>query len=176
MMLNNKLLESKKINEKNNIFHQSFEIGILLKGIDGILEIIGGILLVFLNPHRLNRIVVLLTQDELSENPRDTIANFIVKSSLGFNLSFQHFAIFYLISHGAIKLILVILLWKKKMFAYPLTIFSLTVFIIYQLYRYTQKHSALLIGLTIFDIIMIVLTFIEYKNIKNKGYEEVSEN
>ncbi|AGK95813.1 DUF2127 domain-containing protein [Clostridium pasteurianum] len=171
MMLNDELLESKKINKKNDIFHKSFEIGILLKGIDSILQITGGILLIFLNPHRLSRIVVLLTQHELSKNPRDTIANFIVKSSLGFNLSVQHFAVFYLISHGVIKLVLVILLWKKKMFAYPLTIFSLALFIIYQIYHYTIRHSLWLIGLTIFDIVMIILTLIEYNNIKNEVYE-----
>ncbi|AGK97573.1 DUF2127 domain-containing protein [Clostridium pasteurianum] len=171
MMLNDELLENKKINKKNNILHKSFEIGILLKGIDSIFQMIGGILLVFLNPHRLNKIVVLLTQHELSKNPRDTIANFIVKSSLGFNLSAQHFAVFYLISHGVIKLILVTMLLKKKMFAYPLTIFSLALFIVYQIYRYSHRHSPLLIGLTIFDIIMIILTFMEYQNVKNKVYE-----
>lgn len=167
MTFNNKLSESKK----NNIFHKGFEIGILLKGVDSILQIIGGILLIFLNPSRLNSLVALLTQHELSEDPRDVIANFFVKWSLGFNLNAQHFGVFYLISHGTLKLILVFLLWRKKMFAYPLTIFSLALFIIYQIYRYTLSHSSWLIGLTIFDIVMIVLTFIEYKNIKTKAYE-----
>lgn len=159
------------VNKENNILHKSFKIGILLKGIDAILQMVGGTLLVFLNPHRLSKIVVLLTQHELSEDPRDIIANFIVKSSLGFNLSAQYFGVFYLISHGIIKLVLVIVLWKKKRFAYPLTIFSLALFIIYQIYRYTLSHSAWLIVLTIFDIVMIILTFIEYRNIKNEVYE-----
>lgn len=163
------------VNKKNNILHKSFKIGILLKGIDAILQMVGGTLLVFLNPHRLSKIVVLLTQHELSEDPRDIIANFIVKSSMGFNLSTQYFGVFYLISHGIIKLILVIMLWKKKMFAYPLTVFFLALFIIYQIYRYMLSHSVWLIVLTIFDIIMIILTFIEYKNINNKVYDKYNE-
>ncbi|AGK97571.1 DUF2127 domain-containing protein [Clostridium pasteurianum] len=170
MIFSNGVLKIKK-NNKNNIFHKGFEIGILLKGVDAILQIIGGILLIFLNPNRLNKLVVLLTQHELSEDPRDIIANFFIKSSLRFNLSTQHFGVFYLISHGIIKLILVVLLWRKKTFAYPLTILSLTLFIIYQIYGYMLNHSVGLIVLTIFDIIMIILTSIEYQNIKNKLYK-----
>lgn len=170
MIFNNVLSKIRKLN-KNNIFHKSFEIGILLKGIDAILQMIGGTLLIFLNPSRLNKVVVLLTQHELSEDPRDIIANFLIKSSLGFNIGAQHFGVIYLISHGIIKLVLVVMLWRKKMIAYPLTIFSLTLFIIYQIYRYILSSSVWLIVLTIFDVIMIILTFIEYENIKNEVCE-----
>ena len=73
--------DSKEINASSNILHKRFELGILIKAIDSVLEIIGGILLVFLNPNRLNNLVVWLTQHELSEDPRDVIANFMVKLS-----------------------------------------------------------------------------------------------
>ena len=111
--------------------HKSFEIGILLKGIDGILEIIGGVLLIFLNPLRLNKVIVLLTQYELSEDPKDIVASFLIKFSTTFSVSTQYFGIFCLISHGLVKFILVMLLWKRKIWAYPLTIVSLILFIVY---------------------------------------------
>ena len=156
----------RKSNKKDDVLHKSFEIGILVKGIDAILEIIGGILLVFLNRNRLNKIIILLTQHELSEDPKDVVANFMIKISSGFSISSQHFGVFYLMSHGLIKLILVVLLWQKKIWSYLLTIVSLTLFIFYQAYRYTITHSAWLLALTIFDIIMIILTWIEYKRVK----------
>jgi len=157
----------KKVESKNNLIHKSFQIGILVKGIDGVLEIIGGFLLMFVNPVRLNKLITLLTQHELSEDPRDMIAKFIIKFSSNFSISSQYFGAFYLISHGIIKFILVILLWRKKIWAYPLTIVSLILFIIYQMYRYTVDHSVVLLMLTIFDIIMILLTFVEYKSMKS---------
>ena len=160
-------LKLKRFNRENNIIHKSFEVGILLKGIDGILEVIGGILLVFLNPIRLNKLIILLTQHELSEDPQDIISSFMIKLSSNFSVSTQYFGVFYLISHGIVKFILVILLWKKKIWAYPLTVVSLILFIIYQIYRYTIDHSMSLIILTIFDIIMIILTFVEYKRMKS---------
>jgi uncharacterized membrane protein len=152
-----------------NYFHKSFEIGMLLKGIDGVLEIIGGISLKFFNPARLNKLIVLLTQHELSEDPKDIISNFMINFSSNFSISTQNFGAFYLISHGIVKFILIILLWRKKIWAYPLTIVSLIIFIIYQVYRYAYSHSIFLIFLTIFDIIMIFLTYIEYMRIKNSN-------
>ncbi|WP_369705174.1 DUF2127 domain-containing protein [Clostridium moutaii] len=154
-------------NKGNNIVHKSFEIGMLLKAINGILEITGGILLVFLNPNRLNDVVIPLVQHELLENPKDIIVNFAMNMVSNFSLSSQHFVIFYLMSHGIIKLFLIIMIWRKKMWSYPLTIVSLILFIFYQTYRYMIDYSIWLMLLTAFDIIMIILTFLEYKNRRN---------
>jgi uncharacterized membrane protein len=153
---------------KNDVFHKSFKIGLLLKGIDSILEIIGGILLIFMNKYRMNRIIVLLTQHELLEDPKDVIANYMIRLGSRFSISSQHFGVLYLMSHGLIKLVLVILLWQKKIWAYYLTIISLILFVFYQVYRYTITHSAWLMTLTVFDIIMIILTIIEYKRVKTE--------
>lgn len=151
----------------NNLVHKGFEIAIIIKVLDGGLEIIGGILLLFLDPARLTKFTVLLTQHELYEDPKDIIASIMMKLSLSFSISTQYFGAFYLISHGVIKFILASLLWKKKLWAYPVAIVSLILFIIYQSYRYFIDHSISLLILTVFDIIMILLTFIEYKRMKN---------
>jgi uncharacterized membrane protein len=123
--------KSRKTNVESNIIHRSFEIGILTKGIDGVLEVIGGTLLVFLSPGRLNRLVHLLTQHELSEDPRDMISNYLIRMGSNFSISTQHFGVFYLMSHGLVKIILVILLWKRKLWAYPLAVAFLILFIIW---------------------------------------------
>jgi len=111
---------------------------------------------------------VLLTQHELIEDPRDIMANFFINISSQFTISTQYFGAFYLISHGIIKVILAILLFKRKLWAYPLAILVLIIFIIYQIYRYTLNPSALLVILTAFDIAVIVLTYIEYTRIKTQ--------
>lgn len=151
---------------KMSIIHIGFEFGLLVKGIDGLLEFLGGFFLMYLNPERMGALVKMLTQHELSEDPRDVIANAMIRLSHSFSLSTQSFGILYLMSHGVIKCVLVLFLWKRKLWAYPLTILSLTLFISYQIYRYAIRPSAFLLLLTAFDIVMIVLTFIEYKRIK----------
>lgn len=151
---------------QDDALHKGFEAGILIKGIDASLEVIGGILLSFLNPSRLSGIIVTLTQHELSEDPRDVVANFVIRLGEKYSISSERFGVFYLMSHGLIRLILVILLWQKKAWSYPLTIVSLIFFMVYQLYRFSITHSVFLIVLTIFDVIMVMLTWTEYKRIK----------
>jgi uncharacterized membrane protein len=156
-----------KVRKISDIFHVGFEVGLLLKGLDSLLEIIGGVVLLFLNPDRLNWLTRLLLQHELSEDPEDMVANFLLAFSHSFSVSTQNFGVFYLMSHGIIKCILVLLLWQRKLWAYPLTIISLILFIAYQIYRYTFTQSVFLLFLTIFDIVMIVLTYLEYKKLKD---------
>jgi uncharacterized membrane protein len=152
--------------EQKNIVHVSFEIGLLLKGIHGFAEILGGALLIFLNPERLSWLTHILTQHELSEDPEDLVANFLLSLSSNFSISTQYFAVFYLMSHGIIESVLVLLLWRRKLWAYPLVIAALILFIAYQVYRYTFTHSVFLIALTVFDSLMILLTYLEYKQIQ----------
>ena len=152
--------------KRTDIVHVSFEIGLLLKGIHGLLEIIGGVLLLFLTPDRLDLLTRFLTRHELSEDPRDVVANLLLRLSHSFSISTQHFAMFYLASHGIIKCVLILLLWRKKLWAYPLSIISLLLFIAYQVYRYTFTHSVFLLLLSIFDAVMIALTYLEYRKIK----------
>lgn len=153
-------------NEPKDIVHISFEIGLLLKGIHGLMEIVGGALMFFLTPNRVSALARFLTKHELLEDPRDLVANFLLNLSSSFSISTQHFAEFYLMSHGIIKCILILLLWRRKLWAYPLTIVALILFIAYQVYRYTFTQSMFLILLSIFDAVMIALTWLEYKNLK----------
>jgi uncharacterized membrane protein len=45
---------------------KTFKIGLVLKGLDGILEVVGGLLLLFLSPAAIEHIVRTLTAHELS--------------------------------------------------------------------------------------------------------------
>jgi uncharacterized membrane protein len=55
-------------------FDRVFEVGILLKGLDGLLEIDGGIRLLFIKPELVNHLAATLTHHELAEDPHDFLA------------------------------------------------------------------------------------------------------
>ena len=130
----------------------------------------GGFLLTLLNPIKLHSIIVLLTQHELSQDPNDLVANFLLGVSSKFSVGSQHFGIIYLLSHGAVKLFLVSMLWQKKLWAYPVASFFLGLFIIYQIYRYSFSHSLWLMALILVDMITILLILAVYKkDIRNTG-------
>jgi uncharacterized membrane protein len=78
------------------------------------------------------------------------------------------FASLYLLSHGVVKTALVVALWFNKLWAYPLTIAVFGGFMAYQVYRYTYTHSFALMALTIFDAVVVGLTWLEYRDQKQK--------
>ena len=55
----------------NGSAHRLFQVAVVVKGIDGVLEFIGGVLLLFVSPTALHRLVIMLTQHELAEEPDD---------------------------------------------------------------------------------------------------------
>lgn len=163
----------------NNIFnkrnvHVTFRIGIVLKALYDIGEILCGIFLIFLTPERMSKLITLISKNELSEDPKDFLMNYLVAFSHTFTHSMQHFTSFYLLSHGIVKILVLILLWKEKLWAYPLSVVIFTVFIILQMQRFSQTHSIVLLFLTFVDLIMIMLTILEYQNIKADKFNKVA--
>jgi uncharacterized membrane protein len=146
--------------------HHLFRIGIYLKGINGILELIGGTLFFFIRPELLNTIVQKFTQGELSEDPNDVIATFLVQSAHRFSIGSEIYGGIFLLSHGLIKCGLVLALFKKKRWAYPLAITIFALFIMYQMYKYSLSHSIWMLTLSLLDLFVIILTWLEYRSMK----------
>jgi len=140
-----------------------FEIGIILKGLDGVLETIGGLLLLVLTPATINRLAVGLTQHELSQDPNDFIANHLLRYAHGLTGSAVTFAALYLLLHGLTKIVLVAALLRNQVWAYPWTIAFLLIFIGYQLYRIALEPALGLSALTIFDALIVWLTWREWR-------------
>ena len=141
-----------------------FEVGIVLKGLNGLLEIIGGILLLLVSPTDINTVVAALTQHELSEDPRDPIASRLLHTADGLTGPGLLFGAAYLLVHGIVKVVLVLALLRNKMWAYPWMIGVLIAFIGYQTYQLSLTPTAGLIALTIFDLAIVALTWREYRH------------
>lgn len=77
--------------------HHFFYIGVWLKGMQGILEALGGALLWFLNPKVLHDVGALFVKHELSEYPQNFIVRFIHHVAAHWSLSTQHFGAIYLL-------------------------------------------------------------------------------
>ena len=140
-----------------------FEIGIILKGLDGILEASGGLLLLAVTPATINTLAARLTQHELSEDPRDVIANHLLGFTHGLTGSAVTFAAVYLLLHGITKTVLVAALLRNQIWAYPWMLGFLLIFIGYQLYRIALSPTFSLSVLTIFDAFIVWLTWREWR-------------
>ncbi len=143
-----------------------FRSSVSLKGLDAALEIVAGGALLAMSPDWILRTIAFLTQDELAEDPRDLVANYLLHAAQNFSLGSERFAALYLLSHGVIKIGLVAALLKAKLWAYPAALIVFGAFILYQLYRFTYTHGLGLIALSLFDLIVIWLIWLEYRALK----------
>jgi uncharacterized membrane protein len=148
---------------KTSVLHAGFQIGILLKGIYAALEVVGGVFLWLVKPATIDSWVLRMTQSELIEDPNDMLSNLIVRLSGHFTVGTQMFGVYYLLSHGLVKVVLVLLLLQKKLWAYPAAIVVLVIFIGYQVVRWTHTRSPFLLAISAFDAAMIWLTIVEYR-------------
>lgn len=140
----------------------TFEIVLVFKGLDGILEIIGGVLLLVVSKTQLDSWVVSLTQHELAEDPHDLIATHLLTFEGDLAGGSQVFAAIYLLLHGLVKVVLVIAVLKDQLWAYPWMIAFLLAFIVYQAYLLAVGPTVGIALLTVFDIFMVWLTYREY--------------
>jgi uncharacterized membrane protein len=143
-----------------------FHIGIIAKGLFDAAEILSGLFMLFMTPERMQALIDIISKRELIEDPNDFVMNYIVSYSHVFTLSTQHFTSFYLLTHGAIKMIALFLLWQKKLWAYPVSCVLLFGFIVLQLQRFSQTHSIMLLAISALDLAMIFFTVLEYRNIR----------
>ena len=148
---------------QGDLLDRAFLVGIILKGLDGLLEVLGGLLLLLVSPATIADAARALTQYELSEDPHDFLATHLLHATGTLTGSALTFGAVYLLSHGLVKIVLVAALLRNQLWAYPALIVFLIVFILYQLYRMTYAPSVGLAGLTVFDAIVTWLTIREYQ-------------
>jgi len=151
---------------RQRLIHVLFDVGVLAKGIDGVLEIIGGALLFLVDPRQLHHAARLLLQHELSEDPTDVVATYLLHTSQHLSAGTKTFAAAYLLWHGVVKVGLVTGLLLRQRWAYPAAIVAFLLFLAYQLYRYTHTYSPELLVLSAFDVFIIVLTWLEYGRLR----------
>lgn len=143
--------------------HQFFEVSILLKGLHGLVECIGGVLLALVSARSVTNLVVWLTQGELAEDPHDVIASHLMHWAAGFSSNTKTFYAAYLLLHGLIKVALVVALLRGMLWAYPASLIALGLFMSYQVYRFIETHSLIMLGLTVFDLVVMWLIWHEYR-------------
>lgn len=156
----------KKSLNKNDIISIGFYGGLAIKAVDALIEFVGGLLMIILNHNWLNRLIKLIALPELREDPKDIVMNYLTVFGQNLSISSQHAIAIYMLLHGTTKLVAIWLLWKKKLWAYPLAVVVFILFIAYEIYSYTHSHSLLMLLIIIIDMAIIVLIVLEYKRLK----------
>jgi uncharacterized membrane protein len=149
--------------------HRFFEITLLLKALFAVGEIVAAIGVYIVPLDRVADFVGSVTSAELAKHPHDIVAAHLAEWARTLSVGTQHFVAFYLLSHGAAKLWIIIGLMRERLWYYPVALVVFSLFVLYQIHRYMLTHSVALVLITAIDLVVIGLTWHEYRYLRDRG-------
>ena len=148
--------------------HWLFEASLVIKGLLAAGETLSGLGLLLTPNLTIINFVSWLTYHKLAQSPADDMANWVQHVANGFPVHLQHFTALYLLAHGALKFAMVIMLWRRILWAYPAAMVVLAGFVIYQMAELLSGGSIGFLLLSGLDSAMIVLVYREWGMLKLK--------
>jgi uncharacterized membrane protein len=140
-----------------------FEASVLIKGVEGVIEFIAGVGLLFVGAGIISHLADLVTRGELRGEPHDTLANFVLHSGQHLASGGTTYLVAYLLIHAFIKLLAVVGLLQNKLWAYPFSLGTLGLFMAYQVYQVYSGHSLAIALLTLYDVFLLWLIWREFQ-------------
>ncbi len=156
----------KNLNLKYSILDLGFYGALSTKAFIALTEFAGGLLMILLNHDGLLQLIRQIASPELKEDPHNFLVNYFTTLGQNLSISTQHSVAIYLMLHSAAKLLVVWLLWGKKLRAYPFAIGVLCLFIAFELFSVITGHSYLMILFMLLDIAVTGMTLMEYRRMK----------
>lgn len=147
-----------------------FRIAVALKGLDGGVQLVLGIVLIFLPPTVITGLANAVVTRDLLGDPNGTLSTHLETAAHNFaDGTSRWFAIGYLLLHAVIKIGLVAALLRKIVPVYPVAAVVLGAFVVYEIYRAIRTHSIALPIFAVLDIIIIVLVLREYRQLRREA-------
>ena len=146
----------------SSFFHRAYLAAILIKGFDGALEALAGLILVIAGPQRFFEWVIRLTAPELSG--RHPALHALQRGAERLATGPHDFVIFYLLVHGLLKLgIVLALLRGGGRLLFPVASAILAGFVFYMSWRLIIRWSDWLLGFALFDLLTLALVLNEWR-------------
>ncbi|MBN9101298.1 MULTISPECIES: DUF2127 domain-containing protein [unclassified Pseudonocardia] len=153
-----------------------FRIALLLKGIDGAIELVGAIVLLIIPTGAVQTLINDVLSRDLLGPPDGSLAKHFVSGTAEFASGNRTFAVIYLGLHGIVKLALVVAMLRKIRPAFPVAVVVLGAFVVYEIYRATQTGSVLLPFLAALDVAIIVLIIREYRSLRTEHVDGAGDH
>jgi uncharacterized membrane protein len=148
---------------REHLLDLAFLIGLVLKGVDGLVELIAAVPLALLSHGQITSLARVVTAGELREDPHDLIANLVLHGATTITSGTAVFAAVYLLVHGVVKLGIVIALVIGARRIYPWAIAALVAFVVFQIVEMVLHPSVGVGLLTVLDAVIIGLTWREWR-------------
>jgi uncharacterized membrane protein len=154
---------------KSSPAHLAYLATLIVKGFDGALEILSGLVILLTGPQRIYRWVVRVTAPELYDGSHIAAVHAIRRGAEHLATTGAHFVEFYLVVHGLLKLGLVIVLLRGGgRWIFPVGAVILVGFITFMSWRLSEQWSDWLLGFALFDVLTLALVLNEWAKTPKK--------
>ncbi len=158
---------------KRSLVDRAFRISLFIKGFDGVMQLIGGTLLLFIEPQTLGSWMNFLTRHLFSSNPNNVVAHFLQHQAENLSVSTTLIVSLYMLSHAVIKLGLVYGLLKEKLWVFPFAFVGFGIILSIEAYRIIFHFFWGVCILMSFDIFVLTMVILEYRKLKGLTKEKV---
>jgi len=146
------------------LLHYAYLAAILVKGVDGALEALAGMIIAITGPERVYEWVIRITAPELSGHHPALHA--IRSGATRLAESSHEFVIFYLLVHGVLKLgVVVALLRGGGRLVFPVASLILGAFVVYMGSELARHWSGWVLSFLLFDLLTLLLVLNEWRNV-----------
>lgn len=151
-----------------------YDIGIAIKGFDGAVELIAGILL-WAAPGLLHTLLQTLLGEARESTSRmmHFVADNIARVDSDLTRGGMVIVVLFLIMHGVVKVGLVVALFKKWHWAYPWAIAVLSAFLVYQVYVFVKHPTVPMAIFSLLDAVIVWLVYKEYREVSSETPKNV---
>ena len=148
---------------KSSPIHLAYLTTLTIKGFDGAIEILAGLVILLTGPQRIYHWVVRVTAPEIYDGSHTAAVHASRRGADPLATPGAHFVEFYLLVHGLLKLALVIVLLRGGgRWIFPAGTAILAGFIFYMSWRLHQQWSDWLLGFALFDVLTLALVLHEW--------------
>lgn len=147
---------------EEHVVYEFFLWSVLAKGLISLIEVITGIAIFFIPPSR----IVLLGVFLLNYLPFHTVQGLLMQEIAKYTAGTVTFVALYLLSRGLIKVFLIWSLIKNQLWAYPASLVVLGGFVLYQGYQIAVDRSLIVLGITLFDLVVMYFIWREWRIVK----------
>ena len=132
----------------------------------GVVRIFAAILLLNMIGMPIEHVIKGFLSKELMEDPGDLLSR-----ALGFfftrhPVKVNYFLTIYLGFWGVVDIVLSMCILRRQMWAYPLSLVLIALFVAYELYRISYTHSSILFVFILIDLFVFWLIYREYRQLK----------
>jgi uncharacterized membrane protein len=150
--------------QRGSLTHIVYLVTIAVKGVDGIIETLLGLLIAITGPAEFYFLVLHFTTPELENNHHNRAAAAVQHGAAGLTHGSAGFVIFYLLVHGVLKSGISLCLLQGQRWIFAPACAILTGFILFMSYHATQHFSWWLFGFAAFDLFTLILVINEWVN------------